>query len=131
MAPELAALAAAVLVQFCALGAYSVVGNLQLGPKVTLSPRDRVPPLSPLLGRLQRAHANGIEALATFTPAVLVVVLADASSPLTAACAWTHVAARALYVPAYALGLVPWRSLIWTVGMGATALMLVLAFLTP
>jgi uncharacterized MAPEG superfamily protein len=131
LAPELSALAAAVLVQFAALTAYSVVGNRQLGPRVTLSPRDHLPPLSPLLGRLQRAHANGIEALATFTPAVLVVVLADAGSGFTAACAWTHVVARALYIPAYGLGLVPWRSLIWTVGMGATALMLVSAFLTP
>jgi uncharacterized MAPEG superfamily protein len=122
--PELAALAAAVIVQFAALTAYSVVGNRQLGHRVTLGPRDKLPPLSPLLGRLQRCAANGFEGLALFTPAVLVVVLSGQSSPLTAAAAWTYVAARALYIPAYALGLVPWRSLVWGIGAGAICLML-------
>jgi uncharacterized MAPEG superfamily protein len=32
-----------------------------------------------------------------------------------------------LYVPAYAFGLSPWRSLIWAVGFLATTLMLVTA----
>ena len=124
MTPELTALAAAVLVQICALCAYSVVGNRELGPRITLSSRENVPPLSPLLGRLQRAMNNGFEGLAMFTPAVLVVTLGGASTPFTAACAWTFVAARALYIPAYAFDLTPWRSLIWTVGLTATLLML-------
>ena len=124
MTPELTALAAAVLVQFAALTAYSVVGNRQLGPRVTLGPRDKIPPLSPLLGRLQRAVTNGYEGLALFTPAVLVVTLSHQSSPLTTAAAWTFVAARALYIPAYAFGLVPWRSLVWGIGMAAICLLL-------
>jgi uncharacterized MAPEG superfamily protein len=32
-----------------------------------------------------------------------------------------------LYVPAYAAGLVPWRSLIWLVGFLATAAMILAA----
>ena len=119
MTPELAALAAAVLVQLCALTAYSIVGNLELGPRVTLAPRDKVPPLSPLLGRLQRCLTNGVEGLALFTPAVLVVTLSGAASPFTALCAWTYVAARAAYIPAYAFGLTPWRSVVWLAGMAA------------
>ena len=47
----------------------------------------------------------------------------------TAACAWTYLIARILYVPAYAFGLVPWRSLIWMVGFGATTLMLLAALI--
>ena len=125
MTAEIAALAAAVLVQLCALTAYSVVGNLELGPKVTLAPRDKIPPMSPLLGRLQRAVANGVEGLALFTPAVVVVSLSGQSTAFTAACAWTYVAARALYIPAYAFGLVPWRSLIWLIGVMAACLMLI------
>ncbi len=37
--------------------------------------------------------------------------------------------ARVLYVPAYAFGWVPWRSLIWAVGLVATLLLLVAALL--
>ncbi len=124
MPQELLALAAAVVVQLIALTAYSVVGNLQLGPRITLSARDRVPPLSPLLGRLQRCVTNGVEGLALFTPAVLVAHLSGQSTGFTTLCAWSYVAARALYIPAYALGLVPWRSLIWSAGLLATLLLL-------
>ena len=127
MTPELTALAAAVLVQFCALLAYSIVGNRQLGPRVTLGPRDKIPPLSPLLGRLQRTVGNGYEGLAIFTPAVMVVTLSGGSSAITAASAWTYVAARALYIPAYAIGRPPWRSVTWCIGIAAICLMLVAA----
>jgi uncharacterized MAPEG superfamily protein len=34
-----------------------------------------------------------------------------------------------LYVPAYAFGLVPWRSVIWLVGFLATLAMIAAAFL--
>ena len=42
-----------------------------------------------------------------FTLAVVVVTLSDKASALTAACAWVYLAARVLYVPAYAFGLAP------------------------
>jgi uncharacterized MAPEG superfamily protein len=35
--------------------------------------------------------------------------------------------ARILYVPAYAQGLTPWRSIIWAVGFFATISMVVIA----
>jgi uncharacterized MAPEG superfamily protein len=37
--------------------------------------------------------------------------------------------ARVLYIPAYAFGLTPWRSLIWLVGLSATLAMLLAALL--
>jgi uncharacterized MAPEG superfamily protein len=55
------------------------------------------------------------------------VTLSGQSSGFTAACAWVYLVARVLYVPAYAFGLVPWRSLIWMVGFAATTLMLLSA----
>jgi uncharacterized MAPEG superfamily protein len=55
--------------------------------------------------------------------------LGDKSSPLTATCGWAYLAARILYVPAYAFGWQPWRSLIWSVGLLATTVMLVAALL--
>ncbi len=121
MTAELAALAAALLVQVATLTVFSVVANRELGHRITLSPRDGgIPPLSPVLGRLQRATTNGFEGLTLFAPAILLVALTGAASPLTATAAWAYVALRLLYIPAYAFGWVPWRSLIWGLGLLAT-----------
>jgi len=51
------------------------------------------------------------------------------NSSFTAACAWVYLAARILYVPAYAFGWTPGRSLIWAAGFLATVLILVAALL--
>jgi len=80
-------------------------------------------------GRFQRALNNHFEGLILFTIAVLVITLGEKTSAFTAACAWAYLGARVLYVPAYALGWVPWRSLIWMVGFGATTIMLIAALL--
>ena len=48
---------------------------------------------------------------------------------LTAVCAWVYLIARALYVPAYALGWSPWRSLIFGAGFLATMVMILVALL--
>ena len=85
--------------------------------------------LSPLTLRLRRATANFVENIGPFTLAILVVILADKTSMLTAALAWGFVAARALYVPAYALEWVPGRSLIWLAGMICTTGLLVLGWI--
>jgi uncharacterized MAPEG superfamily protein len=132
MTPELTALALAGLLQAVQYILMSVPANLELGPRKTLGPRDDADlasQLSPRTARLYRALDNHFEGLILFTLAVVVVTLGDARSPFTAACAWTYLAARVLYVPAYAFGLVPWRSVIWLVGFTATALMLVAALL--
>jgi uncharacterized MAPEG superfamily protein len=104
-----------------------VAGNLQLGTATALSPRDDAPPLKGTAGRLQRAMNNHFEALILFAIAVLVVTLSGKSSPVTELAAHTYLIARILYVPAYASGAVPWRSLIWSVGFVATLVMLLAA----
>ena len=78
-------------------------------------------------GRLRRAFVNHFEGLILFTLAVVVVTLGGQSSGVTAACAWVYLAARVLYVPAYALGWSPWRSAIWGVGFLATMAMILTA----
>ncbi len=78
-------------------------------------------------GRLKRALENHFEGLVLFTIAVLVVVLGEASNQLTETCAWAYLWARILYVPAYASGVFLVRSLIWSVGFAATAIMLIAA----
>jgi uncharacterized MAPEG superfamily protein len=136
MTPELTALALAGLLQVVQYVLMSVPANLELGTGKTLGPRDPqrlgkplIEQVSPRTGRLFRALNNHFEGLILFTLAVVVVTLGNQSTPLTAACAWTYLAARILYVPAYAFGLTPWRSLIWLAGFGATTLMLVAALI--
>ncbi|WP_090522692.1 MAPEG family protein [Paracoccus isoporae] len=127
MTAELSALAVAALIQAVQFALFAVRANLELGPRVTMGPRDRPIELSPLTGRLKRAMDNHFEGLAFFTIAVIVVTLGGAASALTAFCAWLYVAARVLYVPAYAFGWSPWRSVIWMVGFAATLLMILVA----
>lgn len=127
MTPELTVLALAALLQCVQFLAYSVAANLQVGPKYAMGPRDTPRQLTGLAGRLQRALGNHFEGLILFTIAVLVVTLSGHSTAFTAACAWTYLAARLLYVPAYALGWTPWRSVIWGIGWVATLLMLLAA----
>lgn len=130
MTPELVALALAGLLQCVQFVLVSAAVNRELGARVTLSPRDGVDlrtRVSPRTGRLIRALDNHFEGLILFTLAVVVVTLSGRAGALTAACAWAYLAARVLYVPAYAFGWVPWRSVIWSVGWLATLAMLLAA----
>ncbi|MEM1346577.1 MAG: MAPEG family protein [Pseudomonadota bacterium] len=133
MTPELSVLALAALLQVVQYVLFSVPANLELGVKRTLSPRDRpidlAEEVSPTTARLGRALQNHFEALILFTIAVVVVTLSEANSTLTALCAHTYLIARILYIPAYASGAAPWRSLIWFVGFGATIVMILAALI--
>ena len=132
MTPELTALTLAALLQCVQFVLVSLAANLEVGTKVTLSPRDGTDlrsMVSPRTGRLIRALDNHFEGLILFTIACAAITLADKSTAFTAACAWAYLAARAAYVPAYWYGLVPWRSLIWMAGWGATVFMLIAALI--
>ena len=131
MTPELTVLALAGLLQALQYITFAIPANIELGTGYTSSPRDRPPsrPMSITTGRLQRALNNHFEGLILFTLAVVVVTLGNQSTATTQYAAWTYLAARLLYVPAYALGWRPWRSAIWAVGFLATVTMLVAALL--
>lgn len=124
MPVEVTVLALAGLLQTIQYVLYSVAGNLQAGTGAALGPRDEPVRLTGYAGRLQRALDNHFEGLVMFTLAVVVVTLSGATSTLTAAAAWTYLGARVLYVPAYALGWSPWRSVIWAVGFLSTFVMI-------
>ncbi len=137
MTAELTALSLAGLLQVAQYVLMAVPANLELGPGKTSSPRDRdrmggdlVDQLSTRTARLYRALNNHFEGLILFTLAVVVVTLSGQSTTFTAACAWTYLGARILYVPAYAFGWRPWRSLIWAVGFIATILMILAALVS-
>ncbi|KJZ20849.1 MAPEG family protein [Loktanella sp. S4079] len=134
MTPELTVLALAGLLQGVQFVLMAVPANLELGTGKTASPRDPQRLSKPLMeqvsvgtGRLHRAMNNHFEALILFTIAVVVVSLGDKGTGFSAACAWTYLGARILYVPAYYFGWAPWRSLIWAVGFLATMLMILSA----
>ncbi len=131
MTPELTALALAGLLQAVQFTLFALPANVELGVDYTSSPRDTPPPrpLSTLTGRLQRALNNHFEGLTLFTLAVVVVTLGSQSTPITQTAAWTYLGARILYLPAYALGWRPWRSVIWGVGFFATLTMIVAALI--
>lgn len=129
MTPELVALALSALVLAVQFVLYSALAQRDLGTGYAMSPRDRDPsrPLSLLSGRMKRAYENHIAALSFFAPAALIITTTGQSSPLTATLAYGYCAARAAYVPAYAFGWVPWRSLVWGVGFGATIALYIIA----
>ena len=127
MTPELKILVLAALLQVLQYAAFSVTANMQVGPKKAASPRDTPVTLTGTAGRLQRAMNNHLEGLILFTIATLAITLSAQSSGFTTACAWVYLGARVLYVPAYAFGWVPWRSVIWMVGFAATVAILLAA----
>ena len=134
MTPELTALTLAALLQVIQFVLMAVPANLELGPGKTMSPRDPQKMggamqdlVSPGTGRLARALNNHFEGLILFAIAVLVLAVADKSGPVTIVCSWLYLGARVLYIPAYIFGWVPWRSLIWLVGLAATTMLLITA----
>ena len=66
--------------------------------------------------RARRAHANLVENLVPFAALVLTAHLAGRANGTTALGAQLFFWSRLLYLPAYVLGLSPWRTLIFTVG---------------
>ncbi|WP_323768641.1 MAPEG family protein [Marinovum sp.] len=136
MTPELTALALAALLQIGQIALMAVPANLELGRAKTLSPRDR-PRLGGALedqvslrtARLYRAMNNHFESLILFAIATLTVTFADKANGLTAAACGLYLLARLLYIPAYAFGWVPWRSLFWALGLLCILILLVAALL--
>ena len=130
MTPELAALSATALIHFATIFTAQRFLTRDVGNAGNWGTREGLEDdLSPITLRLRRATANFTENVGPFIIAVLVVVLAGKTSTATATLAWVFVAARALYVPAYALCWVPWRTVIWAIGALATVALLVLGLI--
>jgi uncharacterized MAPEG superfamily protein len=121
---ELQVLGLAALLWMVQLAVAAVAANRQIGPDYLMGPRDETKPLTGRPARLKRALDNHSEGLVLFTIAVVLVVLGDKTGAATGLAAWVYLAARIVYVPAYAAGWTPWRSIIWTVGFFATLVML-------
>lgn len=125
MSAETTALGLAALLQAAQIGLAGWSMNRDVGARWNAGPRDNQPQFSALTGRLRRAVSNHFEGLLFFTIAVVLVSVEDRSNAMTVLCAWAYLLARILYVPAYAFGWSPWRSVIWGVGFLATMVMIV------
>lgn len=92
--------------------------------------RDTDPPnYTGLAGRMVRAQANLLETLPGFIGAVLIAHVAGRENAATAWGAGLYFWGRLIYIPVYAFGLVPWRSIVWGVAMIGLALVVIsLAF---
>lgn len=122
MTQTLIPLALAGLLHFVQFAVASVMANLDLGSDYTSGSRDTPPPreMRPVTARMMRAYSNHMEMFPFFAAAVLLITVTAQETTVTAAAAWVYLAARVLYVPAYAFGWNPWRSLVWMIAMVAT-----------
>lgn len=99
----------------------------QLDMGYLLSSRDEKRTLEGMVGRLERALANSVTAMALFAPAILILDLKQAFSADTLILAQLFLAARVVYLPAYVFNLVGLRTLVWLSAFVATILLYLLA----
>lgn len=129
MTPELAALAAAAFIHFAAVQWSQRSLERDIGREGNVGTREGMGDrLSETTKRLRRALANHTENIGLFIIAVVLVSLTQTNSLFTAICAWAFVIARALYLPAYRFGWVPWRSVLYLVGLLSTFALIIASF---
>ncbi len=91
------------------------------------NPRDWEASLQGRQRRLHAAHLNGFEAFPFFAAGVILAYLAHAPAPLVNILAGIFIAARLIYLWAYAGDRPTLRSYVWMVGLAASIALCVLA----
>jgi uncharacterized MAPEG superfamily protein len=117
MTPDLYALSGTLVLAIVHILAFDIARTAQYGLKWNISPRDKtdMPELSEVGGRLNRAQANLFETLPIFIGAVLIAHVTGEADHITAIGANLYFCGRLFYLPFYAYGLSPWRSIVWVV----------------
>ena len=123
MTPDLIPLALVGLMHIAQFAVASVMANKDVGTGYTTSPRDRAPSreMRTVTARMLRACDNHVQMIPFFAAALLALHVTGQNSGLTLATSWVYLAARLIYIPAYALGWKPWRSYVWIVAMASVA----------
>ena len=104
------------------------VKTAQYGTDWNMGARDEdLPPLNPVAGRLDRARDNFLETLPIAIIALLGVVVAGKTGPVTAIAGWVWLGARVVYLPLYWTGVPKVRTYVW--GVGFLALLVLLGVL--
>ncbi|WP_170772561.1 MAPEG family protein [Ruegeria lacuscaerulensis] len=127
MTPEITVLTLAALLWAVQFIAYLAVSHGKMDVNKAIGPRDTEIDRPGASGRMHRALSNLTEGLTLFAIAALVITVTGQSTSFTAAAAWIFLIARVIYVPAYALGWTPWRTIVWLVSFFATVAMLLAA----
>ena len=90
----------------------------QYGRKWNVGARDEaLPPPNAMTGRAMRAQANFQETFPIAIVALLGVVVAGKTSPMTALGGWIWLGARVVYLPLYAAGIPVVRTIAFVVSM--------------
>ena len=90
----------------------------QYGRKWNVGARDEdLPEANAMTGRTMRAQANFMETFPIAIVALLGVVIAGKTSPMTALGGWIWLGARVVYLPLYAAGVPVIRTVVWSIGM--------------
>jgi uncharacterized MAPEG superfamily protein len=126
---ELKLLGAAVVIGLVQIAWSAGAANQQRDLQWGMGPRDEPWPLTGVAGRLNRALVNFGETFPLFAAAVLAASLAGKLGPLTFWGSLAYVASRAIFVPLYAAGASPWRTLVWAVGFVSVAVVTAAIFL--
>lgn len=127
MTPEITVLTLAALLWAVQFIAYLAVSHGKMDVNKAIGPRDTEIDRPGASGRMHRALSNLTEGLTLFAIAALVITVTGQSTSFTATAAWIFLVARVIYVPAYALGWTPWRTIVWLVSFFATVAMLLAA----
>lgn len=113
MGPELKYLLFSVVLTFVQVLVAAAAANQVVGLTTLAGNRDDLPALGGFAGRAKRAHLNMLENMVLFAPLVLIAVVAQKTSSLTAMGAMLFFWARLAYAVIYWIG-VPWlRTLAW------------------
>lgn len=105
-----------------------VLGSMStLSMGYMMSARDEPREVGKMTNRIKRALDNSIVAMTLFAPAVLLLEVQDKTDANSLLAAQVFLVARIIYLPVYALGVPAIRTLAWTAGFAATAVLYFLA----
>jgi uncharacterized MAPEG superfamily protein len=85
--------------------------------------RDKLPEMSVVAGRLDRAKNNMLEALPIFIALALLALVKGGDTSEVTHAALIFLIARVVYVPAYVSGIPMLRSFVWLVGVASLVMM--------
>jgi uncharacterized MAPEG superfamily protein len=115
---ELKILALGALLLFVYIFTATRFKTAQYGRNWNVGARDEtLPEPNPVSGRTMRAQANFLETFPIAIVALLGVVIAGKTSPMTALGGWIWLGARVVYLPLYAAGIPVIRTVVWSIGM--------------
>lgn len=85
--------------------------------------RDKLPQMSVIAGRLDRAKNNMLEVLPIFLALALMALVKGRDTHEVTRAALVFLISRVVYVPAYVSGIPLLRSLVWLLGIVSLAMM--------